>query len=238
MTATALALKIGRMTTFARRLREARENAGLSQESVADEFKIARAAVSQWESDTKATIPETNRIARLAQLYNVSADWLLTGREFVAHQPRARYRADPRRGQHGANTEPAPEIHPLPLISWIQAGRAEPVADPHPTGNGDKILYTTRRVGPHAYALRVRGDSMEPRFHDGDIIVVDPERTPVPGSFVVVRFDNAEEATFKQLVVDAGRRYLKPLNERYPIIEIDRHATLCGTWVQTIVDGV
>lgn len=138
--------------------------------------------------------------------------------------------------------EPGPDVTVVPLISWVQAGRLKEIAPLHRVGDGDKLIYTTRRVGPDAYALRLRGDSMEnpngkPTFPDGCVIVIDPSKMPDLGSFVVVRFEDRSEATFKQLVEDAGKRFLKPLNPRYPLIPLDGNATLCGTWVQTIIDS-
>lgn len=142
----------------------------------------------------------------------------------------------------GFNVEPAPDVRAVPLISWVQAGRTEPVEDPYPPGEGEKPIYTSKRVGPRAFALRIRGDSMEnpagrPTFPDGCIIVVDPDRQANIGSFVVVRMQNNSEATFKQLVEDAGLRFLKPLNPRYPMIPLATDAELCGTWQQTIIDS-
>lgn len=227
MTGVSDAFRIERMSIGAR-LKEAREKAGLSQEAIAVKMGISRAAVAQWEADT--TVPEASKFARLAEILGVSTDWLLTGHEFQGV-------SDPQTGRYEHNTEPAPELRRLPIVSWVQAGRGQEAADPHPPGDGDGIAHTTKRLGPNAYALRIRGDSMEPRFHDGDIIVIDPAVQPRHGSYVVVRFEDRQEATFKQLMVDAGRKYLKPLNPRYPIEEIDGQATLCGTWVQTIVDG-
>jgi len=61
---------------------------------------------------------------------------------------------------------------------------------------------------------------MEPRYHNGDIIFVDPDISAAQGSDVIVRLENSNEATFKQLVVEGSRRYLKPLNPRFPVIEI------------------
>jgi SOS-response transcriptional repressor LexA len=89
------------------------------------------------------------------------------------------------------------------------------------------------RCGPRTYVLRVQGHSMEPRFTEGELIFVDPDAEAHHGSFVVVRLDDAHQATFKQLVIEGGRRYLRPLNERWPdpIIEINGHATLCGVVV-------
>ena len=176
--------------------------------------------------------PETATLEKLARYYKISlAEIRGEVTANAAAQTASRY-----------NIEHALDIRPVKLISWVQAGRGQSAGDPYKTGDGEKTIYTSKKVGPRAYALRVRGDSMEnpagkPTFPEGCIIVVDPDKTPIPGSFVVVRMDNSEEATFKQLVEDAGRRYRKPLNPRYPIERIDDHATLCGTWVQTIIDS-
>jgi SOS-response transcriptional repressor LexA len=45
---------------------------------------------------------------------------------------------------------------------------------------------------------------------------------------------DAGQVTFKQLVID-GRRYLKPLNPRYPIMEMDDRMATCGVVKQMIM---
>lgn len=135
----------------------------------------------------------------------------------------------------------AAHVSSVPLISWVQAGSWCEIVDSYAPGEGEKPVYTTKRVGPHAFALRVRGDSMEnpkgrPSYPEGSIIIVDPDRPAVSGSRVVVRLEDSEEATFKVYVEDAGRRYLKPLNPQYPIIEVTGLATICGVVVQTIIE--
>ncbi len=130
------------------------------------------------------------------------------------------------------NVLPGPELRGrVPLISWVQAGQWSEAADPYAAGVAEDWILTGAKVGPHAYALRVRGDSMEPEFSEGDILIVDPDVQPTNGRFVIVRLDDAQEATFKQLVTDGGRQYLKPTNPRYPIIEVNENATFCGAIV-------
>jgi len=127
--------------------------------------------------------------------------------------------------------EPEPNIAPgppiagrVPLISWVQAGNWEPVADPYQPGDAEEWVLTTRRVGPHAFALRVVGDSMEPEFREGETIIVDPDREAVSGSYVIAKIDGGPdgngEATFKRLIRDGGRTYLKPVNNAYPIMDM------------------
>lgn len=122
---------------------------------------------------------------------------------------------------------PGPSIKgTVPLISWVQAGHWQEAIDNLQPGEGAQVP-TTYRVRPHTYALRVRGDSMEPKFPNGAIIIVEPGEHPEHGAYVIVR-QNGDEATFKQLIQDGGRYFLKPLNPRYPIMEMAQDAVFCG----------
>ena len=80
------------------------------------------------------------------------------------------------------------------------------------------------------YALRVLGDSMEPEFPDGCVIIVDPGHAPRDGSYVVVEY--AGDVFFRQLVIDGERRFLKPLNPKYGAFELVPPYTLRGGVVQ------
>lgn len=70
----------------------------------------------------------------------------------------------------------------------------------------------------------------QPSFNDGDLIFVDPDRQWENGSLIVVRLDDEKEATFKKLVIEGNRKFLRPLNPLWPdqVIEINGNATICG----------
>ncbi|WP_167815438.1 S24 family peptidase [Pseudoalteromonas galatheae] len=76
---------------------------------------------------------------------------------------------------------------------------------------------------------------MEPKFQGGDLIFVDPEATCVHGSYVVAKFDDDNQATFKQLIIEGGQKYLKALNPNWPVqlIQINGNCTLVGRVVFT-----
>ena len=82
------------------------------------------------------------------------------------------------------------------------------------------------------YALRVVGDSMEPEFADGCVIIIDPGCAPRDGAYVVVEF--AGDVFFRQLVFDGERRFLKPLNPKYGGFEITPPYTIRGGVVQQV----
>jgi len=123
----------------------------------------------------------------------------------------------------------------VPVISWVTAGHWHEVSDPYEPGVAEEWRPSPKRHGARAFALRVRGVSMENpggkhSYSDGDIIFVDPDRQSENGSRVVVRLDDNKEATFKQSVIEGEKRYLKALNPAWPekIIEINGNATICG----------
>lgn len=73
-------------------------------------------------------------------------------------------------------------------------------------------------------------------FRDGDIIFVDPAKDFENGSLVVAKLADSKEATFKQLVIEGERKFLKPLNPSWPdpIIELPDDATICGVIVSKV----
>lgn len=140
------------------------------------------------------------------------------------------------------NVSPARELQrEVPLISWVQAGQWSELEDAFQPGDAEKWVATYAKVSKHAFALRIVGDSMTnpggaPSFPEGTIIIVDPERAAQPGKFVVVRQNVDTECTFKQLVSDAGKHFLKPLNPRYPLLEMLPDAVIAGVLVQAVMD--
>ena len=61
--------------TFGEKLKEARKNAGLSQEQLAEKMSVSRSAVAKWESDKG--MPDVNTLKVMAQMLDVSVDYLL-----------------------------------------------------------------------------------------------------------------------------------------------------------------
>jgi repressor LexA len=83
--------------------------------------------------------------------------------------------------------------------------------------------------GDDAFALHVRGDSMiDAGIHDGDMVVVRPQRDATNGQIVVARIENEvtgeHEVTVKRFFREAGRIRLQPENSALePIYARDLH---------------
>lgn len=70
------------MMTFGEKLKEARKEAGFTQEQFAEKMNVSRSAVAKWESDKG--MPDVNNLKIMSQLLNVSVDYLLDEDEKIS----------------------------------------------------------------------------------------------------------------------------------------------------------
>lgn len=61
--------------TFGEKLQSLRQKAGMSQDGLAEKLNVSRQAASRWERDE--TMPETEKVVALADLFGVTTDYLL-----------------------------------------------------------------------------------------------------------------------------------------------------------------
>ena len=94
----------------------------------------------------------------------------------------------------------------IPVLGYAQAGTQGFFDDAgFPAGSGwDEVLFPRIRDS-HAFALEISGDSMEPVYRDGDIIVVSPQASLRRGDRVVVK-TRGGEVMAKQLSRQNVRR--------------------------------
>lgn len=101
----------------------------------------------------------------------------------------------------------------IPLLGFAQAGGDGYFDDAgFPVGGGWDEMSLPEIGDPHAYALEISGDSMEPVLRDGDTVVVSPAAPIRRGDRVVARTVEGEVMA-KQLARRSARRIeLKSLN--------------------------
>jgi SOS-response transcriptional repressor LexA len=80
------------------------------------------------------------------------------------------------------------------------------------------------------FALRVMGDSMEPEFKDGCIIIIDSAASVESGSYVLAMVD--EEYIFRQFIAEDDHYYLRALKEGYEEISLPNRDAVRGVIVQ------
>jgi phage repressor protein C with HTH and peptisase S24 domain len=104
----------------------------------------------------------------------------------------------------------------IPLIGFAQAGAQGYFdEDGYPAGDAwDEVRFPENdKVDTDgAYALEISGDSMEPLYREGDVLIVSPSATPRKGDRVVVRTMKGEVMAKELIRKTAGKIELKSLN--------------------------
>jgi phage repressor protein C with HTH and peptisase S24 domain len=112
----------------------------------------------------------------------------------------------------------------IPLVGYSQASAQGFFDDAgNPAGGGwDEVLFPRIR-DPNAYALEINGDSMEPVYRDGDVIVVSPQASVRRGDRVVVKTGTGEIMAMRLSRQSARRAELISLNgaQRVRILDTD-----------------
>ncbi len=104
----------------------------------------------------------------------------------------------------------------IPLLGLAQAGGNGFFDDAgFPVGGSWDEVSLPEIGDPHAYALEISGDSMEPVFRDGDMVVISPAAPIRRGDRVVLRTAGGEVMA-KQLARRSAKRIeLKSLNPEH-----------------------
>ena len=129
--------------------------------------------------------------------------------------------------QHTSNIErPRPLRFQVPIINKVAAGYPQHFTDlDYPARVADEYLPCPEISDSQSFAARIVGDSMEPQYHEGDIVVFSPDRPTPDGSDCFVRLEPDQETTFKRVFfegADSSRIRLQPLNGAYPARTVDR----------------
>ncbi len=111
----------------------------------------------------------------------------------------------------------------VPIINKVAAGYPAEFDDlDYPVGIADDYVRCPDLHDPNAFAVRVVGDSMEPRFTEGDIVVFSPALEVHNGDDCFVRFATPHETTFKRVFFESENKIrLQPRNESYSPTIID-----------------
>lgn len=204
--------------TLADRLNYLLNETKTSKTELADAIGIKQPSVNDLCSGKSKSMKAVTAL-KVAEFFNVSLVWLVEGK-------------GPMRSD---SIELAPDVEQVvPLISWVQAGDYRGIEWP----DDAEPIPTPRRMPKNSYALRVRGESMLPKFEEGDIIFVNPEGEFRNKSFVIACNSN-NETTFKQLISDGEVQYLRPLNQNWPgpqVISLDEGTRIIGLVTGKYVD--
>ena len=205
-----------------------RKELGLSQGELAQRLggegiEVTNQAVSKWENGS--TLPNAKQFLALCRALEIddiggqflggASGGLLSGLDSLGRRKAMEY-IDLLRDSGRYSIKPEKiRIRSLPLYSLaVSAGTGQFL---------DSEDYEMTEVGPEVsesanFGVRVAGDSMEPKFHDGQTVWVSQQHDLMTGEIGIFLYDSC--AYLKQLVAIEDHLALHSLNPAYPDIVI------------------
>lgn len=174
------------MSELSDNLKTLRKKHGLTQADLAAALDMSKSVISMYESGQR--LPSFEVLEALADYYNVSLSAL--------------------RGETAATSLRIPVLGTIPAGIPIEA--IEDIID------WEEIPASMQKGGREYFALLVRGDSMYPRYEEGDILIVRKQDTCESGDDCIVMV-NGNDATFKRVRLGENTLTLQPINPQYEI---------------------
>ena len=171
----------------------------ISQKEFSDVLGVSSQTITDWKKGKSHSYYQ--KLPLIADALDIDLNWLIDG---TGEKPSQKKEA----------LDPSLSSCLIPVLGTIPAGipleAIEDIQDweeiPASWGSGDR----------HYFGLRVKGDSMYPRYLDGDTVILRKETTCESGDDCAVLV-NGEEATIKQIIRKGdGSLELRPTNPAYP----------------------
>lgn len=176
-------------------IKDRRIELGMTMNDVAKAVGVSEATVSRWESGDIANM-RRDKIAKLAEVLHVSPA-VIMGWEDIDN-----------------NIEPVKLSFSITIPVYGRVPAGVPIEAIESIDEYIDVPAEYSKGGKKLFGLKVKGDSMYPKYLDGDIIVVREESDCESGQDCVV-YVNGYDATLKKVIKKADHIILQPLNPEY-----------------------
>ena len=176
-----------------------RKEKKLSQAQIAEMLGVTQAAVSKWEANNIP--PGLVNSQKLAEILGVTVDELLKGEKIK-----------PIKEVEYIPSDRTKRFIRVPVLGRIPAGI--PIEAIEDVEDWEDFPISDTVQGRQYFGLKIRGDSMEPDYRDGDTIIIQQQDTCNSGDDCAVMI-NGDDVTFKRVRLHEHGLTLQPLNSKY-----------------------
>lgn len=164
------------------------EEQNMSMSELGRRVGIAKSAISRYFNGTRE-LP-LNKIGDFASVLHTTPDYLLG----IDYEP------------------PKPQGLKIPVLGTVAAGI--PISAVEDILDYEEVPQSWESQGEF-FALKIKGDSMEPRMESGDVVIVKQQSDANSGDTVIVLV-NGDDATCKKLQKTDNGIMLVSTNPKYP----------------------
>ena len=172
---------------FSENLKILREKKQMTQQQLADKLEISRSTIGMYENGSRE--PDFETLELIADFFNINMDRLI--------------------GNLNPNTK-----RMIPVLGLVRAGI--PIDAVEHILDYEEISEEMARQGEF-FALQIKGDSMEPKISEGDVVIVRKQPDVENGEIAIVLV-NGDEATIKKVQKFNGGINLIPSNPAYDVM--------------------
>ena len=171
------------------RIKSAREDLKLTKRELAKRIGVHESSINKYEKGL-VDIP-LSKISELARVLKVTEAYLMGWEE---------------------KSEQTPQGLQIPVLGTVAAGI--PISAVEDILDYEEIPLSWKNQGEF-FALKIKGDSMEPRMESGDVVIVKQQSDANSGDTVIVLV-NGDDATCKKLQKTDNGIMLVSTNPKYP----------------------
>lgn len=212
------------MANFQERLKQLRTEAGLTQNELAEKLQMSKGAIGNYESGQRE--PNMDTLDTIADFFNVELDylrgrtntrpelsleeqWLVDCYRKTDDEIRTAVKSILRH----FSEKPVEIKKPVRIIPLFPAA-----AGPGDLAEGEPFESYETDNDKADFAVRISGDSMEPFFQHGEVVLCQ-KRVPNDGDIAVMSVNGA--IVVKQYISAYGNIYLRSLNRARKNLDID-----------------
>lgn len=183
-------------------IKKLRTEKNLSQSELASELDISSSSVAMWEIGRR--FPSKEIYEQIADFFNVDIDYLY-GRSSI--RQKVHFDNDGNSLVHSTCSSGVS----IKVLGYVRAGI--PIAAVEDVLDYEEISESLAERGTY-FGLKIKGNSMEPRICEGDVVIVRQQDNAESGDIVIVLI-NGDDATCKKLMKYEDGIRLIPLNPTY-----------------------
>lgn len=189
-------IEVGKMIATIRKDRK------ITQQQLADRIKTTKQTISNYERGARE--PDYYTLEAIADVLNVPMSMLISRQE-------QRKALNSIYSEYNVKPEQTTPVR-IPVLGSIPAGI--PLEEIESIGDWEEIPADWTRGGKQYFALEIHGESMMPRYEDGDVVIFRCQETCESGQDCAVSV-NGDEATFKRVRLLDNGMMLQALNPAY-----------------------
>lgn len=192
------------------------KQAGISEAQLARNINIPRATINRLVSG-KTPDPRASTINVIANYFNISVDQLLGKEPLTINN----------------NELIVNKSNSIPIIEWVNTKNWKETINNLKPDNHFEWITIDHATENADFAVKIDGEAMWPLFQKHTVLIISTQKEEQNRDFVLAYLKEEECIVFRQLIIEDQYKFLKPINNIFPVISFNKFDKIIGVVTQT-----